>query len=241
MLHRFSRLELIVGENGLQRLANSTVAVFGVGGVGGGAVEALARAGVGNLVLIDYDTVCVTNINRQIIALESTVGQPKVDVMYQRVQEINPACNVVCYNTTYTAENADQLLAASYDYVIDAIDMVTSKLHLIESCYRQNIPVISAMGAGNKLDPTKLQVVDLSDTHTCPLAKVVRIELRKRGIRQGIPVVFSTERPISPTQGEAGRENTGRKLTPGSSSVVPPVAGFIMASVVIREILGIKE
>lgn len=233
MLHRYSRLELIVGKEGFQRLANSTVAVFGLGGVGGGAVEALARAGVGNLVLVDFDTVCVTNINRQIIALESTIGRPKTEVMEERVKEINPDCQTICYNTKYTAENSSQLLSTSYDYVIDAIDMVTSKLHLIESCYQQRIPIISAMGAGNKLDPTKLQVVDISQTHICPLARVVRTELRKRGINQGIQVVYSTERPIRHNQGQNSR-------TPGSSSVVPPVAGFIMASVVIRSILGIE-
>lgn len=239
MLHRFSRLEMIVGSSGLQKLADAKVAVFGLGGVGGSAAEALARSGIGSLVIIDYDQVCLTNINRQVIAVQSTVGRYKVEVMKERIKEINPECNVICYNSTYTPETASELLAADYDYVIDAIDMVTSKLDLLERCYNQQIPIISAMGAGNKLDPTKLEIVDISKTHTCPLAKVVRLELRKRGIAGGIKVVFSSERPLRPIQGESESSTSGRRSIPGSSAVVPPVSGYLMASVVIREILGV--
>ncbi len=252
LLHRFSRTELIIGKSGLERLAHAQVAVFGIGGVGGTAAEALARSGVGRLVLIDYDDVCLTNINRQVIALQSTVGQAKVDVMQERIKAINPKCEVIVYKEFYKPERAHYLLQPDYSYVLDAIDTVSAKLDLLERCYRQGIPVISAMGAGNKLDPTKLEVVDISKTHTCPLAKVVRKELRKRWISKGIQTVFSTELPL-PIQADATncKEScicpnkdqlefvcTKRRSIPGSSAVVPPVAGYLMASVVIRDILG---
>lgn len=242
MLHRFSRMELVIGQAGIKKLATATVAIFGIGGVGAAAAEALARGGIGHLVLIDHDEVQLTNINRQLIALESTLGHKKVAVMGERIAQINPDCQVTAFDQYYESQNATQLLSVEYSAVVDAIDSVTSKLDLIERCYRQGIPIISAMGAGNKLDPTKLQIADISKTHTCPLAKVVRLELRKRGIKRGVQTVFSDEQLEIASEAKlasaVAQENPQRRSIPGSTSVVPPVAGFIMASFVIRKILG---
>lgn len=239
MVHRFSRTELVIGNSGLQRLAQTTVVVFGLGGVGGAAVEALARSGIGKLVLIDYDQVDLTNINRQIIALDSTVGMAKVDVIRGRIHDINPDCEIVTYQEFFDKTTVDRHLKSDYDYVLDAIDTVSSKLDLLEQCYNMKLPVISCMGAGNKLDPTKLTVADISQTHTCPLAKVVRYELRKRGITNGVNTVYSTERAIKNKATTAVETpSASRRSVPGSSSVVPPVAGYIMASVVIQDILN---
>lgn len=230
---RFTRLRLLVGAAGVETLHDSSVAVFGVGGVGGYVVEALARAGVGRLALVDYDDVCVTNTNRQIQALESTIGLPKVDVIAQRCREINPEIEVVAICQKYVPENSRELLAGPFDYVLDCIDDISAKLHLLQSCYERQLPIISSMGAANKLDPSLIQVADLAKTRKCRLARIIRKELRKRGIERGIKVVFSTEefRPIENTAGE-------RKPILGSSSFIPPIFGLTMAGEVIRTLLG---
>lgn len=230
-MERFARTKLIIGEEGLEALNSADVAVFGIGGVGGAACEALARSGIGTLTLVDYDVVDVTNINRQIVALDSTIGQPKVEVMAARIQEINPHCRVITYREFYDAARSDEFLHDDLDYVVDAIDSVASKVDLIVQCKRRGIPIVSAMGAGNKLDPTQLKVADISETHTCPLAKVVRVGLRKQGIISGVQAVFSTERPQRLVPGR----------TPGSTAFVPPAAGMILASVVVRQLLQRSE
>ena len=240
MLHAFSRTEMLIGTEGLHKLKASTVAVFGVGGVGSYAVEALARAGVGKLILVDHDTVCVSNINRQIHATTKTVGQYKAALMKERVLEINPEAEVVIYEEAYTADTAERLLSTEYDYVIDAIDMVTSKIDLIVRCQAMNIPIISAMGAANKLDPTKLVVTDIYKTSMCPLAKVMRRELKARHVKK-LKVVYSTEKPIKPEQNLThGGAGAGRRETPGSVSFVPSVSGLIIAGEVVRALIGYK-
>ncbi len=235
--HRFSRTEMIIGSEGLLKLKNSKVAVFGLGGVGSYTVEALARAGVGSLVLVDFDDVDITNINRQLHALENTVGQAKVDLMLERVKLINPEIRVRAVKAFYSAENATELLTSDLDYVVDAIDSVSSKLDLIKRCVQNDIPIVSCMGAGNKLDPTKFQVADISATCVCPLAKVMRRELKKAGITQGVKVVYSTEPAVKPY----ATKQTGRRQPPGSISFVPGTAGLILASVVVRDLLYKSE
>ncbi|MGI6148847.1 MAG: tRNA threonylcarbamoyladenosine dehydratase [Firmicutes bacterium] len=230
-MERFQRTALIIGEEGLDILRRSKVAVFGVGGVGGAACEALARSGIGTLILVDHDVVDITNINRQIVALESTIGRPKVGVMADRIREINPNCQVIAYQQFYAAERSADLLRPDLDFVVDAIDSVTSKIDLIVGCRKRGIPIVSSMGAGNKLDPTQLQVADISQTHTCPLAKAVRLGLKKHDITSGVQVVFSTERPT--------RLMPGR--TPGSTAFVPPAVGMVLASVVVRKLLDRSE
>lgn len=250
-MHRFSRTALLIGEDGVEKLAASTVAVFGIGGVGSYTVEGLARAGVGKLVLVDFDDICITNTNRQIHALNSTIGKPKVEVMKERVLAINPRAEVEAVREFYSAENAERLLRPDYDYVVDAIDHVTSKLDLIKRACAMHIPLVSSMGAGNKLDPTKFQVADISRTHTCPLAKVIRVKLRQAGISKGVKVVFSTEPPLEtkslavdcrthcvcPHKDEAVWRCTMRRSIPGSISFVPSVAGLIIAGVVVNDLL----
>lgn len=233
MANRFDRMELLVGADGLETLRAASIAVFGVGGVGSYAVEALARAGVGKLLLVDFDQVCITNINRQIHAVENSVGQAKVEVMAERCRSINPQIDVTAVGRRYTAENSDELLAGRYDYVLDCIDDISAKLHLLQRCQQRQLPVISSMGAANKLDPTLVQVADLAKTTKCRLARIIRKELRKRGIEKGIKVVFSTEefRPLAYAEGE-------RKPVLGSSSWLPPIFGLTMASEVIRSLLG---
>lgn len=221
----FDRTKLLIGEEALQALKNKRVAVFGVGGVGGFTVEALARSGVGTLDLIDKDTVDETNINRQIIALQSTVGQPKVAVAKARCLDINPEMTVNTHQVFYLPETADQFDFKDYDYVIDAIDTVTGKLQLIEAANEANVPIISSMGAGNKLDPTQFEVADISETSVCPLAKVMRKELRDRGI-ESLKVVYSKEAPIKI-----------EARSPGSVAYVPSVVGLIIASEVIKDLL----
>lgn len=229
---QFTRTQMLLGRKGIERLSNCSVAVFGVGGVGSFAVEALARAGIGHLRLIDFDVVDITNLNRQLHALHTTIGQPKAVLMADRVKLINPRINVEAVVEKVTPENVGGYLDGM-DYIVDVIDMVSAKVALLETCYRRQIPVISSMGAGNRLDPTKLQVTDISKTHTCPLAKVVRKELRQRGITRGITVVFSTEPP---------RKVEGLNVrAPGSVPFVPSVAGLIIASVVVRELAGIES
>ena len=232
--HRFQRLELLVGSSGLKILANSSVAVFGIGGVGGYAVETLVRGGVGKMTLIDPDQICPTNINRQIHALEKSVGQVKVEVMAQRCREINPQVEVVIHHCAYQQENSEQLLATRYDYVLDCIDNITDKLHLLQSCYQRRLPVISSMGAANKLDPTKIEVADISATKKCRLARTIRKELRKRGIEQGIKTVYSTEefRPLT------GADAAERNPVLGSTSYLPPLFGLTMAGIVIQDLTG---
>jgi len=232
--NRFQRLELLVGTDGLEKLANSSVAVFGIGGVGGHAVEALVRGGVGKLTLIDPDLICLTNINRQVHALENTVGQVKVEVMSQRCHEINPQVQVVIHHCAYRVDSSEQLLTPRYDYVLDCIDNITDKLHLLQSCHDRGLPIISSMGAANKLDPTKIEVADISATKKCRLARTIRKELRKQGIEQGIKVVYSTEefRPLT------GPDATDRQPVLGSSSYLPPLFGLTMAGVVIQTLIG---
>jgi len=230
----FSRTELLIGKEGLLKLKNSTVAVFGIGGVGSFAVEALVRAGIGKLVLIDGDDVCVTNVNRQIHATTRTIGKPKVDVMKDRILEINPEAQVLTFKEFYSSENSDKLLSKEYDYVIDAIDRVSSKVDLIVKCTLLGIPIISSMGAGNKLDPTKFEVADIYQTSVCPLAKVMRRELKKRGIKS-LKVVYSKEEPIKNFY-----ENEKRKISkpvPGSISFVPSAVGLILAAEVVKDLL----
>ena len=249
--NRFSRTEMLLGEPAIDRLKNARVAVFGVGGVGGYVVEALARSGVGTLDLIDNDTVNLTNINRQIIALESTVGRYKVDVAKERVLDINPEAKVNVYRTFYLPETAGAFHFEEYDYVVDAIDTVTGKLMLVEQAKVAGIPIISSMGAGNKLDPTAFRVADIYSTSVCPLAKVMRRELKKRGI-DSLKVVYSEEMALTPavnSQGteagnvegtKCGTESTGggnnRRSTPGSVAFVPSVVGLIVAGEVIKDL-----
>lgn len=253
MLHQFSRTELLIGEDGLEKLKNSKVAIFGIGGVGSFAVEGLVRAGVGKLVLIDDDCVCLTNINRQIIATHKTVGRPKVDVMKERILEINPKAEVTTFQQFYLPDTAEKLIFDDYDYIIDAIDTVTGKIDLVIKGKERNIPVISSMGTGNKLDPTRLEVTDIKKTSMCPLAKVMRKELRKRGIKS-LKVLYSKEIPLSPTEAEGAscatscicpsgttRKCTTRRQIPGSISFVPSVAGLIIAGEVVKDIIFSKK
>jgi tRNA A37 threonylcarbamoyladenosine dehydratase len=252
MLHRFSRTELLIGPAGLAKLADTRVAVFGIGGVGSYTVEALARSGIGHLVLVDYDDICLTNINRQIHALQNTVGQSKVELMKERVMLINPQAKVEAIPEFYTPEKSSELIRVDFDYIVDAIDNVTGKLDLIKNSYRQGIPIVSAMGAGNKLDPTAFEVEDISKTSVDPLARVIRRELKKAGISQGIKVVYSKEQPMIPLESvgdckldcicsnkDAISNCAMRRQIPGSIAFVPPVMGMILAGVVVRDLLNI--
>ena len=237
MAHRFSREELLIGPEGLQKLQNARVAVFGVGGVGGYVVEALARSGVGALDLFDGDRVSLTNINRQIIALEDTVGRSKVEVARERVLQINPECHVQAREMFFTPENAGEVDFTQYDYVADAIDTVTSKIELLRLCREAGVPVISSMGAGNKFDPTAFQVAPIEKTSVCPLARVMRRELKKRGIT-GVKAVYSTEESTAPLAAEEGdQKGTAGHPTPGSMAFVPSVAGLILAGEIVRDLL----
>ena len=239
-MNGFSRTELLLGAEAMEKLKNSRVAVFGVGGVGGYAVEALARSGVGALDLIDDDTVSESNINRQIIALHSTVGQPKVDVASARVRDINPDCIVRTHKTFYMPETADQFDFSQYDYVIDAIDTVTGKIGLVVQAKAAGVPVISSMGAGNKLDPTAFAVADIYDTSVCPLARVMRRELKKRGV-ESLKVVYSKEEALTPlTAGEETGIHTKRQI-PGSVAFVPSVVGLILAGEVIKDLIRLTD
>ncbi len=234
MLNQFSRTRLLLGEEAMQKLSSRRVAVFGIGGVGGYVVEALARSGIGALDLIDHDTVSLTNLNRQIIATMDTIDRYKVDVAKERVLSIHPDCKVSAYRTFYLPETADQFDFTQYDYVVDAVDTVTGKLRLIEEARRAGVPIISSMGAGNKLDPTAFKVADIYETNICPLAKVMRKECRKRGIDH-LKVVYSEEVPRVPLQ--ETEEVTERRSLPGSVAFVPSVAGLILASEVIKDLI----
>lgn len=233
MVNQFSRTELLIGKENMDRLKNARVAVFGIGGVGGHTVEALARSGVGTLDLVDNDTVALTNLNRQIIALHSTIGRDKVEVAKERVLDINPEAVVNIYKTFYLPETADQFDFTQYDYVVDAIDTVTGKLQLVEEAKKAGVPIISSMGAGNKLDPTAFEVADISKTSVCPLAKVMRRELKKRGIEK-LKVVYSKEKAITP-MGEL-EEDVQKRQIPGSNAFVPSVVGLIIAGEVIKDL-----
>lgn len=236
MRNEFSRAELLLGAEGLKKLAGAHVAVFGIGGVGSFAAEAVARAGVGEITLVDSDEVSLTNRNRQLIALRSTTGRPKVEVMRERILDINPNAAVHALNIFFTPESALDL--SQFDYVIDAIDTVSAKLHLIVACDRLGVPLICSMGTGNKLDPTRFEVADIYKTSVCPLARVIRQECKKRRVKR-LKVVYSTEQPRTPLPSDEQKGTAGRPV-PGSVSFVPPVAGMILAGEVIRDITGIR-
>ena len=253
MLNEFSRTELLLGADSMEALANARVAVFGIGGVGGYAVEALARSGIGALDLIDDDRVCLTNINRQIYATHKTVGRHKVDVAAERIRDINPKCIVHTYKTFYLPETASQFDFTKYDYIIDAIDTVTGKLELITQANKAGTPIISSMGAGNKLDPAAFEVADIYKTSICPLAKVMRRECKKRGIKS-LKVVYSKEEPIRPKEDMSiscrehcicppgtARKCTQRRDIPGSTAFVPSVVGLIIAGEVIKDLSKIRS
>jgi tRNA A37 threonylcarbamoyladenosine dehydratase len=247
-------MQLLVGGDAMARLKASRVAIFGIGGVGSYAAEALARAGIGQLTLVDFDEICVTNVNRQIHALNGTLGQKKVEAMAARCRLINPAAEVVPLHRFYEAAASDELLGPGYDYVLDCIDHITAKLHLIESCLRRKLPVISSMGAANKVDPTLIAVSDISKTEKCRLARIIRRELRKRGIDTGVQVVYSTEefRPlrdetavcaencVCPNKQDQRWSCDDRRVILGSSSYIPPIFGLTMAGEVIRKLSGIE-
>jgi tRNA A37 threonylcarbamoyladenosine dehydratase len=249
MLNQFSRTELLLGEEAMMLLSNSKVAVFGIGGVGSYTVEALARSGVGEFALFDDDKVCLTNINRQLIATYKTIGKHKVEVMKDRILEINKNAKVETYQCFYTKENADEFDLSDYSYIVDAIDTVSSKLELIVRAKQKNIPIISCMGAGNKLDPTRFEVTDIYKTSVCPLAKVMRKELKSRGIDK-LKVVYSKEEAIKPIDTDENsckyncvcppgttRKCTIRRQVPGSVSFVPSVAGLIIAGEVVKDLI----
>lgn len=232
MSNRFVRTEMQFGKEKMEKLHNSRAAVFGIGGVGGYVVEALVRSGIGAIDIVDNDVVSLTNINRQIYALNSTVGQYKVDVAERRIKDINPDCAVFKHNVFFSPETANQFDFAAYDYVVDAIDTVTGKIALAECAAAANIPIISSMGAGNKLDPTLFRVADIYKTSVCPLAKVMRRELKKRNITS-LKVVYSTEEPLTPLFAD---EDGARRQTPSSNAFVPSVAGLIIAGEVIKDL-----
>lgn len=228
MLDQFSRTELLIGKEGIEKLQNAKVAIFGIGGVGSFVVEGLVRAGIGNFILIDNDTVCLTNLNRQIIATRKTVGKAKVEVAKERILEINPNANVEIYQEFFMPDS-NGILDNTVDYIVDAVDTVTAKIELVLRANKLSIPIISSMGTGNKLDPTRFEVTDIYKTSICPLAKVMRKELRNRGIKN-LKVVYSKEEPIKSEQAEETR-------VPGSISFVPSVAGLIIAGEVIKDII----
>lgn len=253
-MYEFERTELLIGSEALKILSQSKVAVFGIGGVGSFVVEGLVRSGIGKLVLIDSDDICITNINRQIHATSKTIGKPKVQVMKERIVEINPKVEVSVHQRFYLPQTAHEFLSEDYDYIVDAIDTVTSKIDLIVKASQMRIPIISSMGTGNKLDPTMFEVADIYSTSVCPLAKVMRKELRKRGI-PGLKVVYSKEEPLKPgimTKNQTGSDNMPEeedyeikakihRQTPGSIAFVPPVAGLIIASEVVKDLIRYKR
>ena len=245
MEERFCRTAMLIGEAGLAQLKTARVAVFGIGGVGSFAAEALARAGVGRLVFVDNDAVAASNINRQLAALCSTLGRSKAAVMKERIEDVNPAAEVEIVEEFFLPERAGLFFHGSYDYIVDAIDTVAGKVGLVMAAKERTIPIVSSMGAGNKLDPTKFEVADIYETSVCPLARVMRRELRSRGV-EALKVVYSTEKPRRPLfavqEESAGRgEQVFSKQPPGSVSFVPSVAGLILASVVVRELAGMAQ
>ncbi|MDP4181985.1 MAG: tRNA threonylcarbamoyladenosine dehydratase [Bacillota bacterium] len=253
MLHEFSRTELLIGKAALEKLKESKVAVFGIGGVGTYVVEGLVRAGVGKFVLVDDDRICLTNINRQLHATRKTVGRPKVEVMKERILEINPKAEVITHQMFYLPESSEGLINEDYDYIVDAIDTVSGKIDLVVKAKEKGIHIISSMGAGNKMDPTKFEVADIFSTSVCPLAKVMRYELKRRDITS-LKVVYSKETPTKPIESEASscavgcicpkgttRKCTSRNQIPGSISFVPSVVGLIIAGEVIKDLIGYKS
>ena len=253
MLNQFSRTELLLRKESMERLANARVAVFGVGGVGGYTVEALVRSGVGTIDLIDDDKVCLTNLNRQIIATRKTVGQYKADVMKERILEINPNAVVHVHKCFFLPENSDEFDFSQYSYVVDAVDTVTAKIALVLKAQEAGVPVISSMGAGNKLNPADFEVADIYKTSVCPLAKVMRRELKKRGVKH-LKVVYSKEKPITPIEDmsiscrsncicppDAAHKCTERRAIPGSIAFVPSVVGLIIAGEVIKDLTGVTN
>ncbi len=236
MLNEYSRTELLIGKTGMERLRAASVMVFGVGGVGSHCIEALARSGVGRLTLIDNDTVSLTNINRQSIAYHSTIGRYKTEVMKERIRDINPEICVKTYEMFVLPDNLEALFEEKPDYVIDAIDTVTAKLTLVELALRLDIPVISSMGTGNKLHPEMFEITDLSKTSVCPLCKVMRKELKARGIFH-LKVLYSREKPIDTSERDTGEEKGQRRSIPGSISFVPPAAGLLIAGEALRDII----
>lgn len=241
MTDRFSRTEMLLGSDAMEKLRNARVAVFGLGGVGGYIVEALARSGVGALDIIDNDTVSITNLNRQIVAVEGTVGMPKTEAAKMRIMQINPDCKVTAYNTFYMPENSSDFDFAQYDYIADAIDTVTAKIELVMNANKYGTPIICSMGTGNKLNPAELEVADIYKTSVCPLARIMRYELKRRGIKK-LKVVYSKEIPIVPTGAAAEKcraESTGKKNVPGSTAFVPAVAGMIIASEIVKDICSV--
>lgn len=243
MLHQFSRNELAIGKEGLAQLQNTTVAILGIGGVGSFAAEACARSGVGRIVLVDKDNVDITNVNRQLVAYLSTVGKSKSGIMKERIADINPACEVIDMHMFYTDETYEQFFELGIDYVIDASDTVMYKIHVIKECLKRQIPIISSMGAANKMDPTRFKIADISKTHTDPLAKVIRTKLRKEGIPKGVPVIFSDESPIVVRPdvvehvGKPDAQIRKAQMPPSSNAFVPSVVGLFAASWVINTIL----
>lgn len=248
MLNQFSRTQLLFGQEGMERLYHARVAVFGIGGVGSYTVEALSRSGIGALDLIDDDRVCLMNLNRQLFATRKTVGQYKVDVAEQRIRKINPKAAVCTYKTFYAPQTAEQFDFTQYDYIVDAIDTVTGKLELVEQAQRSGVPIISSMGAGNKMDPTAFEVADIYETSVCPLARVMRRELKKRGIEH-LKVVYSKEPPMTPIDDMSiscrthcicppgtARKCTQRRQVPGSNAFVPSVVGLIIAGEVVKDL-----
>ena len=253
MLNQFSRTELLIGKEGIDKLKNSKVAVFGIGGVGSFVVEGLVRAGVENFVLIDDDKVCLTNLNRQIIATRKTIGKYKVDVMKERILEINPNANVETHQEFYMPNSESNIINNELSYVVDCVDTVTAKIEIITQCKKLNIPVISAMGTGNKLDPSRFEITDIYNTNICPLAKVMRKELRKRTI-DSLKVIYSKEEPIKPDETlecscktncicppGTKRKCAERNQVPGSISFVPSVAGLMIAGEVVKDIINKEE
>lgn len=252
MLNQFSRTELLLGKEGIERLQNARVAVFGIGGVGGYVCEALVRSGVQHFDLIDDDRVCLTNLNRQIIATRKTVGKHKVEVMRERMLDINPTVTVTMHQCFFLPENADTFPFEEYDYVVDAVDTVTAKLELIQRCQDKGVPIISAMGAGNKLDPGRLKVADIYETRVDPLARVMRRECKRRGIRR-LKVVYSDEQPVRPIEDMsiscrtncicppgAERKCVDRRDIPGSTAFVPAVAGLLIAGEIVADLSGVR-
>jgi tRNA threonylcarbamoyladenosine dehydratase len=249
--HSLSRTELLIGKEALDKLKGSKVVVFGIGGVGSYTVEALARSGIGKLVLVDDDTICLTNLNRQIHATTKTISKSKVETMKERVLQINPRCEVVTFETFVKEDNIEEIIGEDADYVVDAIDTVSSKIALVVWCKQQDISIMSCMGTGNKLDPTQFRVADIYKTKVCPLSKVMRYELRKRNI-DSLKVVYSEELPMKPKLDEVitckegcvctggTKKCTIRRQIPGSNSFVPPVAGMIIAGEVIKDITGVR-
>jgi len=237
MVHEFSRTELLIGEEALGKLRRTTVLVLGVGGVGSHCIEALARSGVGRLILVDNDKVSLTNINRQSIAYHSTVGRYKTEILKERIHDICPETEVLTYETFVLPENIEEIFKIRPDYIIDAIDTVTAKLAVIERAKKEEIPLISCMGTGNKLHPELFEIADISSTSVCPLCKVMRKELKARGIH-GVKVLYSKEKPVDVSGKETGEEKGSKRSLPGSISFTPPVAGLLIAGEAVREIIG---